>query len=43
MVKLTANLPAIRRAYNLAIQGGKLMHRPYIPMLKETNIRKGLL
>jgi integrase len=27
--------------FTLAMQGGKLMTRPYIPLLKETNVRKG--
>jgi integrase len=39
--EINRELSAIKRAYNLAIQGGKLMHRPYIPMLKENNVRKG--
>ena len=27
--------------FSLAIQGGKLLHRPHIPMLKERNARSG--
>jgi integrase len=31
----------VKRIFTLAIQGGKLLHRPHIPMLKENNIRTG--
>ena len=39
--EINRELAAIKRAFNLAIQGGKLIHAPYIPMLKENNVRKG--
>src|SRR5262245_28104706 len=39
--EINRELSAIKRAYNLAIQGGKLLRRPYIPMLRENNVRKG--
>jgi integrase len=38
--EINRELSAVKRAYNLAVQGGKLIHRPYIPMLKENNVRK---
>ncbi len=31
----------IRRAFNLAMQSGKMMHKPYVPMLKKNNVRTG--
>src|SRR5262249_5599775 len=34
-------LSVIKRCYDLAVQAGKLVYRPYIPMLKENNVRKG--
>jgi integrase len=39
--EINRELSVIKRAYNLAIQAGKLLNRPYIPMLKENNVRKG--
>lgn len=33
----------LRRAFNLAIQGGRLMTKPHFPMLKERNVRVGFL
>jgi integrase len=38
---INRELSVLRRAFNLAIQGGKLLHKPYIPMLQENNVRKG--
>ena len=38
---INRDLTALKRMFSLAVQGGKLMMRPYIPMLKENNIRKG--
>jgi integrase len=36
--------PAVlRRAFNLAIQAGRLLSKPYFPMLKERNTRTGFL
>ena len=34
-------LAALKRMFSLAIQAGKLLHRPYIPMLREDNVRQG--
>lgn len=34
-------LEAIRRAFNLASAGRKILTKPYIPMLKEDNVRTG--
>ena len=34
-------LAILKRAFVLAIQAGKLVTRPYIPMLAEDNVRKG--
>jgi integrase len=34
-------LATIKRAYNLAIQAGKVLHRPHVPMLKESAPRRG--
>ena len=31
----------MKRAYRLALQAGKLLHAPYVPMLRENNIRQG--
>jgi len=37
--------PSLRQkasaAYDLALQGGRLLHKPYIPMLLEDNVRAG--
>jgi integrase len=32
-----------KRAFSIAMKAGKLLSRPYIPMLREDNIRKGIL
>jgi integrase len=34
-------LSALKRMFTLAIQAGKLLQRPHIPMLVERNVRKG--
>lgn len=39
--EVNRELSAVKRAFNLAVQGGKLLHKPHIPMLKENNTRKG--
>src|SRR4030095_16353258 len=36
-------LSALKHAFSLAIQAGKLFHRPHIPMLEENNAREGFL
>ena len=38
---INRELAALKRMYSLAIQAGKILRRPYIPMLQEDNIRKG--
>jgi integrase len=38
---INRELAILKRIFTLAVQGGKLMVRPYIPMLKESNVRKG--
>lgn len=38
---INRELAALKRAFNLAIRAGKLWHRPYIPMLREDNVRQG--
>src|ERR1035437_10355602 len=38
---INRDLIALKRMFTLALQGGKLMVRPYIPLLKENNVRKG--
>lgn len=39
--EINRELSGIKRAYNLAIRAGKLLHKPHIPMLKEARARKG--
>jgi integrase len=38
---INRELSAIKRMFTLAIQAGKLLQRPYIPMLAEDNVRSG--
>ena len=38
---INRELSALKRAFNLAIQAGKLWHRPHVPMLREPNARQG--
>ena len=38
---INRDLTILKRMFTLAVQGGKLMMRPYIPLLKENNVRKG--
>jgi len=38
---INRELTALKRAYNLAGQAGKLLSKPYIPMLQENNVRQG--
>lgn len=38
---INRDLALLKRMFTLALQGGKLMTRPYIPLLKESNIRRG--
>ena len=38
---INRELIALKRMFTLAVQGGKLIARPYIPLLKESNVRQG--
>ena len=38
---INRELAALKRMFSLAVQGGKLLQRPYIPMLQEDNVRRG--
>ena len=38
--EINRELAALKRAFSLAVKDGKLMVKPYIPMLKENNVRK---
>jgi len=40
---INRELSALKRAFSLAQQAGKIFHRPYIPMLEENNARQGFL
>ncbi|MEX0804086.1 MAG: site-specific integrase [Candidatus Binatia bacterium] len=40
---INRELSALKHAFSLAIQAGKLFHRPYVPMLEENNARQGFL
>jgi integrase len=39
--EINRELAALKRMFSLAIQAGKLIHRPHIPMLREDNARQG--
>ena len=39
--EINRELTALKRMFTLAVQGGKLLHKPHIPMLKENNVRTG--
>jgi integrase len=39
--EVNRELAIIKRAYRLALQAGKLLHSPYVPMLAERNVRQG--
>jgi integrase len=39
--EVNRELSLIKRMYTLAIQAGKLLTRPYVPMLAENNVRTG--
>ena len=38
---INRELAILKRTFTLAIQAGRIMHRPHIPMLEEDNVRKG--
>ncbi|MGE3521213.1 MAG: tyrosine-type recombinase/integrase [Vicinamibacterales bacterium] len=39
--EINRELTALKRMFNLAIQAGKLLQKPHIPLLKEDNVRVG--
>ena len=39
--EINRELTALKRMFSLAVQAGKLLHKPHIPMLKERNVRVG--
>ncbi len=39
--EINRELAIVKRAFRLAVQGGKLLHVPHIPMLRENNVRTG--
>lgn len=39
--EINRELAAIKRTYSLAVQAGRILQKPYIPMLKENNVRTG--
>jgi len=39
--EINRELIALKRMFNLAIQAGKLLQKPHIPLLKENNVRVG--
>ena len=39
--QINRELAIIKRAYSLAVQAGKLLYRPHVPMLTEHNVRTG--
>jgi integrase len=41
--EINRELAIVKRAYSLAVKAGRLHVRPYIPMLRENNVRRGFL
>jgi integrase len=39
--EINRELTALKRIFSLAIESGKMLYKPHIPMLKESNVRKG--
>lgn len=39
--EINRELDLLKRMFSLAIQAGKLLHKPHIPKLRENNVRKG--
>jgi len=39
--EINRELALLKRMFSLAVQAGKLLHRPHIPMLRENNVRTG--
>lgn len=38
---INLELAALKRSFRLAVEGGRLLHRPHVPMLEVRNARKG--
>ena len=38
---INRELTTLKRMFSLAVQGGKLLHKPHIPLLRESNTRTG--
>ena len=38
---INRELAALKRMFSLALRRGRLLHAPYIPLLREDNIRQG--
>jgi len=41
--EINRELQVLKRAFNLAVEAGRLLHCPHVPMLKEDNVRRGFL
>lgn len=39
--EINRELTTLKRIFSLAMQSGKLLHKPYIPLLQENNVRAG--
>src|SRR5207244_8464306 len=39
--EINRELTVLKRMFSLAIQAGKLVHKPHFPMLRENNVRAG--
>lgn len=39
--EINRELTTLKRMFSLAVQAGKLLHKPYIPLLRENNVRTG--
>lgn len=39
--EISRELTTLKRMFTLAVQAGKLLHKPHIPLLQEDNVRKG--
>lgn len=39
--EINRELTALKRIFSLAIQAGKILHKPHIPLLNENNVRRG--
>jgi integrase len=39
--EINRELAVLKRIFSLALQAGKVLHRPHVPMLRENNVRTG--